>query len=137
MQSNNIFLKVLTPYFIAVLKVEKENTKHKNYYILEYTGQNTFFYLNNLKFYFKESKLSRICDQYFTKINEKIKNKVLQKYPNLKDLFQEHYWRKHKILKLFHAQVSQNLTLNDLNQPIFSNTLPIRHLLVYILFLVF
>lgn len=122
MELENIFLKVLTQYFIQVLNEEKENSNFGNYHIPK---DNLFFYLNNLEYYFKESELSRICNQYFTKINNKIKNKVLKKYPKLKNYFKEHFWKKPKtyILKTTKAHNSQNVPLNDPNQLIFSENM--------------
>lgn len=122
MQCENIFLKVLTQYFLEVLNVERENSKINNYHI---PMDNIFFYLNDLDFYFKESELLRICDQYFTKINKKIKNKVLQKHPNLKIYFKEHFWKKPKpySLKTTNTHYLPNLPLTDTNQVIFSETL--------------
>lgn len=122
MEIVNIFLKVLTQYFIEVLNEEKENSNFGNYHIPK---DNLFFYLNDLEYYFKESELLRICNQYFTKINLKIKNKVLKKYPKLKVYFKEHFWKKPKtyILKTTKAHNLQTLHFNNPNQLIFSENM--------------
>lgn len=120
MQIENIFLKVLTQYFLEVLKVERKNSNSGTFHI---PIDNVFFYLNDLEYYFKESELLRICEQYFTKINKKIKNKVLKKYPNLECYFQEHFWKKPKKYSLKKTNAYYSRILTDPNQLIFSETL--------------
>lgn len=120
MQIENIFLKVLTQYFLEVLKVERKNTNSGTFHI---PIDNVFFYLNDLEYYFKESELLRICEQYFTKINKKIKNKVLKKYPNLECYFKEHFWKNPKKYSLKTTNAHYSRILTDPNQLIFSETL--------------
>lgn len=119
MQIENIFLKVLTQYFIEVLKEEKENSNFGNYHI---PTDNLFFYLNDLEIYFKESELLRICNQYFKKINKKIKNRVLLEYPHLKGYFKEHFWKNpiEYSLTTTKTHYSQNLPLTEPHQLEFS-----------------